>query len=170
MPRKNIYIRKEDMPILEKAIEKFGEEKALGALMMEALEEKMNNFSKLKEEALKYQMLKQLDVPAFNEIINYKMKDYGDTIINITELGSLAAYLGNKDHFKTTQIKDWNMEWIDAFLWTGIDGLIKTEDFKEWYEEAKDNIEKGLEDLNNSEEDYEGVAEVEEVKKLKEEL
>lgn len=168
MPRKNIYIRKEDEPILKEAIEKFGEDKALGVLIMEALEEKLNNLPEIQEKVLKLQMLKQVDIPAFNEIIEYRLQDFNKAVVVKAEYAALAAYLGEPEHFDFNNIEHWMLEWIDAFLWTGIDGLIEEKFFNEWFEEAKQNVEKGMEVLEESED--EKVGDVEDIENLKEEL
>ena len=172
MPRKNIYIRKEDEHILEKAKEKIGEDKALGALLMEALEEKLENLPEVYDRALRYQLLKQLNVPAFNEIINYKLQNYSETVLNETEKLANMAYIADPDHFrspisdgrledaeynpdKSSSFSLWRYELIDdIYLWEGIEAVIEydhgehyTHPLYHWYNKALSLIEKGEDKL-----------------------
>jgi len=173
MPRKNIYIRKEDEHILEKAKERIGEDKALGALLMEALEEKLENLPEVYDKALRYQLLKQLNVPAFNECINYKLQNYSETVLNETEILANLAYIADPDHFRSpvsnSRIKGeefdpnktrsyfniWRDELVEEiFLWEGIEAVIDydhgehyTHPLYHWFNKALSLVEKGEEKL-----------------------
>lgn len=177
MPRKNIYIRKEDEHILERAKEKIGEDKALGALLMEALEEKLENLPEVYYKALRLQLLKQLNVPAFNEAINYKLQNFSETVLTDTEKLANLAYIADFDHFRSP-ISDnrleggeydpdesnptfsrWRYELIDdIYLWEGIEAVIEydhgehyTHPLYHWFNKALSLIEKGEEKLKEKE-------------------
>lgn len=101
MPRKNIYIRDDDLDVFEEAMEKLGEDEAIGTIIIEALKDKLNRLPEIEEYLLKLQLLKQLDLPALNEIIEYRLDNYPKKLVLEAEVKSIAAYLGNPNYFIT---------------------------------------------------------------------
>lgn len=157
MPKKNIYFRNEDMPVVEEAYQVLGEEEALGKIIADALKEKLNDINEVQEKVYKLQLLKQLDYASINEIVEYRMREYSPSIVSEAEKKALAAYIADPDHFDI--LYNWNdedsqdywQEWVWTYFWSGLD--IALEEFndtinygndKNWFEEAKELTKEGL--------------------------
>ena len=144
MPRKNIYIRDDDLPFFENALEKLGKDKeAVGAIIVDALKDKISQLEETQERAFKLQMLYllgTLNYPPLKELAEKRLEKIPEEAKNKAYLKAYYSYLGNKDHFENTQYfldNDWYLD----FIWNGIEGLMN--DKEEWFEEGKKNIDEG---------------------------
>lgn len=144
MPRKNIYIRDDDIEFFEKAIKALGEDEAIGTVIINALKEKLGNLPEKRERIFKLQLLNQLNSPAINEIIKYRLQNYPENLVYEAEVKAIYAYLGNPDHFSFPVYGNYDSyytEWLLPFMEESLDSLINRN--KIWFEKAKSYIEKG---------------------------
>ena len=166
MPQKTIYIPDEFLPILEKAQEEFGTGEGLGQLMMATLKKQLDDLPKVKEEVLRLQLVKALDVPAFNEVIEYRLRDFSEGVVSWAQLRALAAETAAEEHEKPlfrAPFRDSSLDsdldsdgfslWedlIDDFVWNGVDGVLSALEGHGWFDKVKALVPEGLELLRKS--------------------
>lgn len=147
MPQRTIYIPDDLVHILDKAQKEFGEGEGLGSLMVKALKEKLDNLPQVKEEVLKLHLLQQCDVRILNELIEYKLREYPEKIVNEAAFKAELAFQTNPDHFSIFRE---NYILLHEVIWAGdaIDlAILGLEELEtgDWFEEAKKMIEIGAE-------------------------
>lgn len=145
MPRKNIYIRDDDLALFEEAIEKLGKDKeAIGTIIIDALKERLSQLGKLEEEAFKLQMLYilgSLKFPPIKELAESRLDELPKKVSAKAYKKAYFSYLGNEEHFEVINESDFVSNWASKFIWDGIEGLIENQE--KWFKEGKKYIEEG---------------------------
>lgn len=100
MPKKTIYVREEDIPVFEEAMQKFGGEESMSSVIVDALREKLRDRKKEEEEVLNLALALETSPAAiFAECVERRLRDFPEDVVARSRLTAQAAYESDPDFF-----------------------------------------------------------------------
>lgn len=125
VPKKTIYVREEDIPVFDEAMEKLGGEESMSSVIVDALRERLRDRKKEEEEALHLAMALECFLPSvLAECVERRLRDFPEDVVAKSRVAASAAYLADPDFF------------IER-------GYYELDDAR-WVEEAKTKVGQGL--------------------------
>lgn len=115
MPKKTIYVREEDIPIFEEAMQRFGGEESMSSVIVDALRERLRDRKKEKEEALHLALVAECFLPPIlAEGIERRLRDFPEDVVAGSRIAAQMAYLMDSDFFVESSYWELDEGWLEA--------------------------------------------------------